>query len=316
MRRSVPLVIAAFSLALSACGSGDDTATAATATNPPTTTTTGPSTTIAVPVGVDTCEDEADATMYPAGQIPPAIRPCQIPTDLVVQTVRPGTGRPAEDGDTLFVDYTGLRSENGFVFDTSYTRGVPLDFPLGRGGVIKGWDQGLLGARAGSVLKLDIPAALAYGDTPPGDVIQPGDALSFVVEVRAVVPPVTIDDAPLDLVLDPSVGALEVSTNDLVVGDGAPVELGKTAIVHVLLVRGDNQVVLFDSWERDDPLKIVMEEGATLPGIFQGLQGATVGTMREIIVPPEQGFGPQGDTSLGLPAGVDLIVIADVVGVY
>ena len=234
----------------------------------------------------------------------------------MVRTVRPGTGRPAEKGDTVFVDYTGLRSEDGFVFDTSYTRGAPLDFPLGRGGVIKGWDQGLIGAQAGSLLKLDIPASLAYGDTPPGDVIQPGDALSFVVEVRAVVPPVTIDDAPLDLVLDPSVGAVEVSTNDLVVGDGAPIELGKTAIVHVLLVRGDNQVVLFDSWERDDPLKIVMEEGATLPGIFQGLQGATVGTMREIIIPPDQAFGAQGDTSLGLPAGVDLIVVADVVGVY
>ena len=211
--------------------------------------------------------------MYSEGQIPPAIRPCEIPTDLVVQTVRTGTGRPAEDGDTLYVDYTGLRSEDGFVFDTSYTRGAPLDFPLGRGGVIEGWDQGLVGAQAGSLLKLDIPADLAYGDTPPGDVIQPGDALSFVVEVRAVVPPTTIDDAPLDLVLEPSVGALEVTTNDLVVGDGAHVEMGKTAIVHVLLVRGDNQVVLFDSWKRDDPLQIVMEEGATLPGIFEGLQG-------------------------------------------
>ena len=46
------------------------------------------------------------------------------------------------------------------MFDSSYTRDVPFDFPLGRGDVIDGWDQGLLGSRAGDMLRLDIPAAL------------------------------------------------------------------------------------------------------------------------------------------------------------
>ncbi len=146
--------------------------------------------------------------------------------------------------------------------------------------------------------------------------IQPGDALSFVVEVRAVIPSVTAADAPLDLQLEPSVGAIEVTTTDLVVGDGGAVELGDTAVVHMLLVRGDNEIVLFNSWERDDALQIVMEEGATLQGIFEGLQGATVGTLRAITVPPDKGFGPDGEASLGLPAATDLIVIVEVVGVY
>ncbi len=279
-------------------------------------TTTGPSTTIVIPITSDQCEDTPDPTIYIEGQIPPAIRPCVIPDELAAYVIRPGIGRQAIEGDTVIVDYTGLRAENGLIFDTSYTRDVPLDFPLGSGGVIAGWDQGLAGAQAGSLIKLDIPSKLAYGDAPPGDVIQPGDALSFIIEVRAVIPTVTADDAPLDLQLEPSVGATEVTTQDIVVGDGALVELGKTAVVHLLLVRGDNEIVLFNSWERNDPLQIVMEEGATLDGIFVGLQGATVGTMRSIIVPPEQGFGPDGDASLGLPAGIDLIVVAEVVGVY
>jgi peptidylprolyl isomerase len=315
MRRSHPLALTAMLLTIAACG-GDDTATSSDSAGSVAATTAGPTTTIMIPISSDQCEDTPDPATYVEGQIPPAIRPCTIPVALGVHLIRPGIGRPAEPGDTVIVDYTGLRSEDGQVFDTSYTRGVPLDFPLGRGGVIAGWDDGLAGAQAGSLIKLDIPTELAYGDTPPTDAIQPGDALTFVIEVRAVIPSVTVADAPLDLQLEPSMGATAMTTNDIVVGDGAMIELGKTAVVHMLLVRGDNEIVLFNSWERDDPLQIVMEEGATLEGILDGLQGARVGTMRSIIVPPALGFGPDGEASLGLPAGTDLIVIAEVIGVY
>jgi FKBP-type peptidyl-prolyl cis-trans isomerase len=239
-----------------------------------------------------------------------------VPDELVVHMLREGVGDPAEDGDTVIVDYTGMIIGDGEVFDTSYTRAVPLDFPLGRGGVIDGWDQGLIGARAGSLLRLDIPTGLAYGDTPPGDQIEPGDALSFNVEVRAVIPSVTAEDAPLELQIEPSVDATELTTTDIVVGDGPAIELGQTAVVHLLLVRGDNEVVLFNTWERDDPLQIIMEDGQTLPGIFEGLHGATVGSLRVMAMPPELAFGEAGETSLGLPAGTDLIVVADIVGVY
>ena len=326
MRHRVPLLLAAAALVVTACG-GDDDASATETSDSSTATTTSPSARTAgsdssapgsVPVSIDECEDEPDPADYVVGQIPPAVRPCEIPTELGVHIIREGTGDPAADGDTIIVDYTGIRSETGLIFDTSYTRDVPLDFPLGRGGVIAGWDQGLVGATAGSAYKLDIPADLAYGDTPPpGDSgIEPGDALTFVIEVRAIIPPTTLDDAPLDLEIEPSVGATEVTTTDLTVGDGAPIELGKTAVVHMLLVRGDNEVVLLNTWERDDALQIIMEEGQTLPGLYDGLQGATVGTMRVITMPPVSAFGVGGEPSLGLPAGTDLIVVAEVVGVY
>jgi peptidylprolyl isomerase len=361
MRHPLPLLLAATSLALVACGGDADTATdtAAVATAGTSATdasdaaddeqpddatdadggdepadetpddATGDATDDATGDAIDDatdadaplvtgdCEDAPDPTDYVEGRIPPAIRPCELPTELVVHTIREGTGHAAEAGDTLVADYTGIRSEDGMLFDTSYTRGVPLDFPVGRGGVIQGWDEGLLGSQAGSMFKLDIPAELAYGQNPPpGDAIRAGDALTFIVEVRAVIPSVSIEDAPLDLDLDPSVGALEVTTTDLVVGDGAEVVLGSTAVAHLLLVRGDNEVVLFNSWERDDPLQIIMEEGQTLPGIFEGIQGARVGTLRAIAMPPDEAFGPDGEPSLGLPAGVDLIVVVEVVGVY
>lgn len=315
MRRASTLLPVA-ALALAACGGGDD---AAPDEEPfvegPEPAVTTVAAVITVPPG--TCEDVPDPASYPEGQIPPVIPPCTAPTDLVVSTIRGGIGRAAEPGDRIIIDYTGMRAEDGAVFDSSYDRDIPFDFPLGRGGVIAGWDEGLVGAQAGSVLRLDIPSALAYGENPPGgSVIGAGDDLSFVVEVRAVIAPTIEADAPLDIALTPSVGAVDVSTEDLVVGDGATVEEGDTAVVHMLLVRGDNLVVLFNSWGRDDPVQVVMDVGGSLPGVIEGLEGATVGTRRVISMPAEMAFGVDGEAGLGLPAATDLIVVADVVGVY
>ena len=320
MRRCVSILVLAVTAA--ACGGADD---ASPDTTPPATAAEGDGTTdtAAAPSTVFTasekCESEPDPADYIDGQFPPVNRPCEIPTELQTYTVRDGIGRPAQDGDTLILDYTGVRSEDGELFDTSYTRGVPLDFVIGRGGVIQGWDDGLIGAQAGSLIKLDIPTDLAYGDAPPGGAespIRPGDALTFIAEIRAVIPAVTAADAPLDLQIEPSVGATEVTTQTLKEGDGAAVELGSTTVIHLLLVRGDNEVVLFNTWERMDPLQIIMEEGQTLPGVFEGLQGASVGSRLVITMPPADAFGDQGEASLGLPAGTDLIAVVDVVGVY
>jgi peptidylprolyl isomerase len=261
------------------------------------------------------CEDVPDAADYPIGARPRAFRPCSAPAALVVHMIRAGTGRPAEVGDTLIVDYTGVRSLTGELFDTSYVRNVPLDFVLGRGAVIAGWDQGLLGTRAGSLVKLDVPAQLAYGDAPPDATIQPGDPLTFVIEVRAVVAPVTTEDTP-ELELPTSRGAVALVVTEVTPGEGDPVEPGDTAVVHLLLVRGDNRTVLLSTWEQGDPLQVIIADGQSLQGIIDGLQGARVGATRVLTLPPDLAFGPDGEPTLGLPAGVDLIVVAEVVGVY
>lgn len=308
-----------------ACGGDDEAAVAgaATATAP---STTAAATTSAAPVPVTTaampeldparCEDAPNPADHPVGEMPVVLRPCRVPRELGVHVIHDGVGREAANGDTVIVDYTGIRSASGEMFDTSYLRGVPLDFVLGRGSVILGWDVGLLGTRAGEVVKLDVPGDMAYGDTPPSDDIEPGEALTFVVEVRAVIAPTSAEEAPLDLLVAPSEGATQVSWVDAAVGDGAEVVAGCTAVVHLLLVRGDNLVVLLNTWERDDPLQVLMADDQTLPGIVEGLRGARVGTTRVITMPPEAAFGPDGEPGLGLPAGVDLIVVARVVGVY
>lgn len=121
---------------------------------------------------------------------PSVLVPDELPTELVVTTIEEGTGDPAEVGDQIEVNYVGVRSEDGVEFDNSYDRGQTFPFELGAGEVIAGWDEGLVGATEGSVIQLDIPSDLAYGDADRG-VIRPGDALSFVIEVVSITPGAT-----------------------------------------------------------------------------------------------------------------------------
>ncbi len=331
MPTRVRALVAVLALTLSACSGDDDAGNATSEPTGTTDTTSGPAlttTTVTLPVvPPDECEDVPDPADYPARQVPPAIRPCTVPTELVAQTIRDGVGHVSEAGDSVIYHYTRIRSDDGMLVDTSYTSGVPASIPVvGRGGEIEGLDLSLVGVQAGQLLRLDIPADLAYGDEPPadaGEAIRPGDALTYVVDVQGVVPLTEPEDAPLDLRLEPSIDAVEVTATDLVEGEGRSAELGSTVVVNFLLLRGDNQVVLFNTWDQRSPLVITLDpalmegpEPATLPGIFEGIQGATAGTRRVIAMPPEDAWGPDGQPQLGLPAATDVIVVADVVAVY
>ena len=260
---------------------------------------------------------DPDAPTTTLGENPLDVEPLdEAPTELLITDIATGVGREAAAGDTVWVDYVGVITLTGELFDTSLARGQALNFTVGAGQVIRGWDDGLLGATPGTKRRLDIPADLAYGDNPPGDPIKAGDALTFIVDVRAVVPPTRAADAPLDIDTAPSDGALELSVEDYVEGDGHTALTGDTVLAHLLLVRGDNRVTLFNTWDRGEPLEILLEDGYTLPGLQQGITGMSVGGTRILKMPPELAFGPDGEPGLGLPAGRDLIAIVELVGAW
>ena len=83
------------------------------------------------------------------------------PTDLVVVDEIVGDGAQAAPGHTVVAHYVGVAFSTGEEFDSSWNRGDPLAFPLGRGRVIKGWDEGIVGMRVGGRRRLVIPAHLA-----------------------------------------------------------------------------------------------------------------------------------------------------------
>ena len=96
-----------------------------------------------------------------------------------------GTGAQAVAGKAVKVHYTG-KFPDGKVFDSSVSRGEPIEFSLGQGRVIKGWDEGIALMKVGGKAQLTIPPNLAYGERGAGGVIPPNAMLVFDVELVEV----------------------------------------------------------------------------------------------------------------------------------
>lgn len=107
------------------------------------------------------------------------------PSGLKYIDLVPGTGATPKTGQTVIVHYTGTL-EDGTKFDSSRDRNQPFSFPLGRGQVIKGWDEGIADMRVGGRRKLIIPPALGYGARGAGGVIPPNATLIFDVELLRI----------------------------------------------------------------------------------------------------------------------------------
>jgi peptidylprolyl isomerase len=105
------------------------------------------------------------------------------PADLQVTDIWEGDGPEATAGDTVQVHYVGVAFSTGEEFDSSWNRGDPLQFRLGIGQVISGWDQGVQGMRVGGRRQLVIPPHLAYGDRGAPGAIAPGETLIFVCDL-------------------------------------------------------------------------------------------------------------------------------------
>ena len=104
---------------------------------------------------------------------------------LKVEDVVVGNGAEATSGQKVTVHYTGWLT-NGTMFDSSKDRRVPFVFNLGKGQVIKGWDEGVKGMKVGGKRKLTIPPAMGYGSRGAGGVIPPNATLVFEVELLGV----------------------------------------------------------------------------------------------------------------------------------
>lgn len=106
-------------------------------------------------------------------------------TQPQIEDLVTGTGPEAKAGDTVSVHYTGWLTD-GTEFDSSLDRGQPYVFTLGQGGVIEGWDKGLVGMKVGGTRKLTIPPEMAYGEQGSGGVIPPNATLLFEVELVSI----------------------------------------------------------------------------------------------------------------------------------
>jgi len=117
----------------------------------------------------------------PTVTVPTGAAPSTLETKEIVK----GTGPEAKAGESVTVNYVGVLYHGGKEFDASWRRGEPFTFTLGKGQVIKGWDQGVAGMKVGGRRELIIPAEQAYGAKGSPPTIPPNAPLVFVVDLLA-----------------------------------------------------------------------------------------------------------------------------------
>ena len=116
-------------------------------------------------------------------------KPVTTASGLQITDTKIGTGASPRPGQTAIVHYTGWLYSNGAKgqkFDSSVDRNEPFEFPVGRGQVIKGWDEGVATMKVGGKRTLIVPPALGYGARGAGGVIPPNATLIFDVELLGI----------------------------------------------------------------------------------------------------------------------------------
>jgi len=110
--------------------------------------------------------------------------PVTTKSGLIYQSLKDGTGAAPSAADTVNVHYRGTFPDSGKEFDSSYSRGEPISFPLN--GVIPCWTEGLQLMKIGGKAKLTCPPGIAYGKAGAGGVIPPNATLNFEVELLGI----------------------------------------------------------------------------------------------------------------------------------
>jgi peptidylprolyl isomerase len=160
VKRIALIACACAALAIAGCGGGDSTSGE----------TTGGA------------ESATAPTSKPKVEVPRGAPPKRLEArDLIT-----GSGAEAKAGDKVTVQYVGVNYRTRKEFDASWDRGEPFTFPLGRGEVIPGWDQGVVGMKVGGRRELIIPPQLGYGSAGAAPAIPPNETLVFVIDLLKV----------------------------------------------------------------------------------------------------------------------------------
>jgi peptidylprolyl isomerase len=166
------LLLLALAVALAACGDDDEGDSGSGTTTEPQAQTT---------------QAQPPTTPPGAGAKPEVEKPSgRPPKKLEKKDLVRGEGRAAKSGDAVRVHYVGVSFSTGEQFDASWDRGEPLDFELGAGMVIEGWDKGVVGMKPGGRRQLTIPPDLAYGAEGQPPAIGPNETLVFVIDLLEV----------------------------------------------------------------------------------------------------------------------------------
>ena len=235
----------------------------------------------------DKKEEDSGSPQKNESQTPVLEEEVTTPSGLKYVDEVVGTGTTPKAGDKVKVHYTGTL-EDGTKFDSSLDRNRPLEFTLGVGQVIKGWDEGIGSMQVGGKRKLIIPSELAYGERGAGKLISPGATLHFDVELMEVVEVFVDTDFSLPGREENTASGLRMIIHKD--GSGDKPKTGQTVNVHYtgLLETGFK----FDSsHDRGKPFSFPLGLGRVIKGWDEAIALMSKGEKRTLIIPPELGYG-------------------------
>ena len=210
------------------------------------------------------------------------------PSGLVYEEIIIGNGSKPIKGDKLKVHYIGML-EDGTVFDDSYKRGFPIQFFLGKGQVIKAWDEGLLSMNVGGKRKLIVPPHIGYGDLGSPPAIPPNSNLIFEVELISIEKRDIEFDVP---------GRDEKTDSGIMMiihkeGSGEKPTKGESVEIHYTGMLHTGKV--FDSThKKGETYKFTLGDESVIRGWEEAIYLMRQGEKRSVIIPPELGYGSQG----------------------
>ena len=304
-------------LIVSACGGAaqpEASSSEPTATEAPATPTEAPTPEPTPVPATEAPVEEVEAEIDPLSEIAEEdINTTESGLQYVM--VEEGSGVSPETGSIVSVHYTGTL-EDGTKFDSSYDRGEPIQFPLGTGRVIPGWDEGIGLLKEGGKAKLIIPSDLAYGEQGAGGgAIPPNATLIFDVELVSVLPPPPPPpEAPTEVdAADYTETDSGLKYYDFEEGSGESPQTGQQVQVHYTGWLEDG--TMFDSsLSRGQPFVFPIGMGRVIPGWDEGVATMKVGGKRQLVIPADLGYGERGAGGV-IPPGATLIFEVELLGI-
>ncbi len=225
--------------------------------------------------------------------------------------IEEGSGPAPQPGDLVQVHYAGKLAD-GTEFDSSYKRNEPIQFPLGQGMVIPGWEEGIALLKVGSKARLIIPPELAYGAQGAGGVIPPNATLYFEVELVGI-PPGSPDAPTAVSEADFTTTDSGLKYYDLVEGNGASPAEGQMVAAHYTGWLEDG--TKFDSsLDRGQPFEFVIGAGQVIPGWDEGIASMKMGGKRQLVIPAGLAYGESGAGGV-IPPNATLIFEVELIEV-
>lgn len=236
-----------------------------------------------------------------------------------------GSGDVVKAGQRVTVQYVGINGTDGNEFDTSWGRSAST-FVLDEKQNLPGLVKGLIGVPIGSRVLIVVPPKDGYGvQGSPAAQIGPTDTLVLVVDLESarnvlthasgtvVKPPAGLPTVKLDKNGKPTITIPKTDppttlvSQVLIKGAGAKVQKSQQITVHYVGVIWSSGKVFDSSWQRGQPSTFAIGVGRVISGWDLGLVGQTVGSQVLLVVPPDQGYGANGNDSAGI-TGVDTLV--------